>query len=116
MLPQAGNEPTCPHNHHAKTTRLKQGQPQSHELWRLGHLWLDLLFQEDAVWGGSVCAERTTVVVAGPPLELMGIGASRANFHPYQVDPAPKGDGLNSPKQGTADTLLPSLFVHDHAL
>jgi len=35
MLPQRSNEPTCPHNHHAKTTCLKQGQPQSHELWRL---------------------------------------------------------------------------------
>jgi len=35
MLPRGGNEPTCPHNHHAKTTCFKQGQPQSRELWRL---------------------------------------------------------------------------------
>ena len=30
-----GNEPARLHNHHAKTMCLKQGRPQSHELWRL---------------------------------------------------------------------------------
>lgn len=52
-------------------------------------------------------AERPTVAVAGPSVELMGAGAPRAHLHPDQVDAVHKGDGFDDPEPRTADTLLP---------